>query len=61
MSKNFELLQQIGDDEALFRTASEAEEAAPGEQFEPGAALDQETFERLMEKASSIGLFQDSS
>lgn len=60
MSKNFELLQQIGDDEELFRTAEVTRDSAEAEQFQHGSALDQDTFERIMEKASSIGLFQTS-
>jgi protein-tyrosine kinase len=60
MSKNFELLLQIGNDEELFRTAVQPEDAAVAVECEPGAALDQETFERVMEKASLMGLFQTS-
>jgi Mrp family chromosome partitioning ATPase len=55
MSKNFELLQQIGGDEELFQTAAQVVEVAPG------SALDKETLEKIMEKASSAGLFQTSS
>jgi protein-tyrosine kinase len=60
MSKNFELLQQIGNDEELFRTEAQSKDGAVAPEFEPGPALDQETFERLMEKASLIGLFKTS-
>jgi Mrp family chromosome partitioning ATPase len=60
MSKNFELLQQIGNDEELFRTEAQSKDAAVAAEFEPGPALDQETFERLMEKASLMGLFKTS-
>lgn len=60
MSKNFELLQQIGNDEELFRTTVHSNNAAVAVEFEPGVALDQETFESLMEKASLMGLFQTS-
>jgi protein-tyrosine kinase len=60
MSKNFELLQRIGKDEELFRTEVQSKDAAVAAEFEPGLALDQETFDRLMEKASLMGLFQTS-
>ena len=60
MSRNFELLQQIGNDEELFRTAVQPEEASSAPGCSPGSALDQETFETLMEKATVMGLFQTS-
>jgi hypothetical protein len=60
MSKNFELLQHIGNDEELFRTEAQSKDAAVTAEFEPGLALDQETFERLTEKASLMGLFKSS-
>lgn len=58
MSKNFELLQHIGNDEELFRTAAQSQDSAVALKFEPGSALDMETFESLMEKASLVGLLQ---
>lgn len=58
MSKNFELLQQIGNDEELFRTAAQSQDTAVAVKFEPGSALDKETFEVLMEKASLVGPLQ---
>jgi Mrp family chromosome partitioning ATPase len=58
MSKNFELLQQIGNDEELFRTAVRSPDTAVAVKFEPGSELDKETFEVLMEKASLVGLLQ---
>ena len=58
MSKNFELLQQIGNDEELFRTAVRSQDTAAAVKFEPGSELDKETFEVLMEKASLMGLLQ---
>jgi Mrp family chromosome partitioning ATPase len=58
MSKNFELLQRIGNDEELFHTEVQTKDAAVIAEFEPELDLDQETFERLVEKASSMGLFQ---
>jgi Mrp family chromosome partitioning ATPase len=60
MSKNFELLQQIGNDEELFRTAMKSKDAAMAEEFEVASALDQGTFETLMEKAALMGLLQTS-
>src|SRR5690242_18656898 len=60
MSRNFELLQQIGNDEELFRTVVQPQETCAAPEFAPSAALDQETFESLMEKAAAIGLFQTS-
>jgi Mrp family chromosome partitioning ATPase len=60
MSKNFELLQRIGSDEELFRTELPAKDASVTAEFEPGLALDQETFDRLTEKASLMGLFKTS-
>ena len=58
MSKNFELLQQIGNDEQLFQTALQPQDTEVAVEFEPGSALDKETFEKLMERASLAGLFQ---
>ena len=60
MSKNFELLQQIGSDEELFRTAAQSADAPVTMEFEPVPPLHQETFEKLMERASLMGLFQTS-
>ncbi len=60
MSKNFELLQQIRNDEELFRTEVKSKDADFAAEFKPELTLDQETFERLMEKASLMGLFQAS-
>jgi Mrp family chromosome partitioning ATPase len=58
MSKNFELLQQIGNDEELFRTVVRSPDTAVAVKFEPGSELDKETFEVLMEKASLMGLLR---
>jgi Mrp family chromosome partitioning ATPase len=60
MSKNFELLQQIGNEEDLFRTGVQSKDPSVAVEFEPGSALDKETFEKLMEKASLVGLFETS-
>jgi Mrp family chromosome partitioning ATPase len=61
MSKNFELLQKIGNDEELFRTGVNSKDAAMAVELELASTLDKETFERLMEKASLMDLFQTSS
>ena len=61
MSKNFELLQQIGNDEELFRTAVQLNDEPTAVDAAASVVLDQGTFESLMEKASQVGLFQTSS
>jgi len=58
MSKNFELLQQIGNDEELFRTAVNSKDAAMAVELEVASSLDQGTFETLMEKAALMGPLQ---
>jgi protein-tyrosine kinase len=60
MSKNFELLQRIGSDQELFCTEGQSKDAAVTTAIEPGLALDQEAFERLLERASLMGLFHTS-
>jgi Mrp family chromosome partitioning ATPase len=61
MSKTFELLQQIGNDEQLFRTAVQPNDEPTTVDAGANAVLDQEMFESLMEKVSEVGLFQTSS
>src|SRR6266853_2278439 len=61
MSKNFELLQQIGNDEELFRTAVQLNDEPTAVDAAASVVLDQEMFESLMEKASQVGLFETSS
>src|SRR5882672_5659103 len=61
MSKNFELLQQIGNDEELFRTAVQPNDEPTAVDAAANVVLDQETFECLMEKVSQVGLFETSS
>jgi len=61
MSKNFELLQQIGNDEELFRTALQPNDEPTEVDAAASVVLDQETFECLMEKVSQVGLFETSS
>src|SRR6266850_260939 len=61
MSKNFELLQQIGNDEELFRTAVQPNDEPTAVDAAANVVLDQEMFECLMEKVSQVGLFETSS
>jgi Mrp family chromosome partitioning ATPase len=58
MSKNFELLQRIGNAEALFETVIEADDAVPAAKDESSLALDKETFERIMLNASLPDVFE---
>jgi Mrp family chromosome partitioning ATPase len=60
MSKNFELLQQIGNDDELLRTTPLSNDAVVAAVAEPGSPLDQDTFERLMEKISLSDILQTS-
>jgi hypothetical protein len=57
MSKNFELLQRMGNVEALFETI-QAEDAVPGAKNESSLDLDKETFERIMLNASLPDVFE---
>jgi len=61
MSKNFELLQQIGNDEELFRPGVQLNDEPTAADAGANVVLDQETFENLIEKISQVGLFQTSS
>jgi len=58
MSKNFELLQRIGNVEALFETAIQAEDAVLAAKDESSLALDKETFERIMLNPSLPDVFE---
>src|SRR5260370_10416737 len=58
MSKNFELLQRLGNVEALFETAIQAEDAVPTAKDEANLELDKETFERIMLNASLPDVFE---
>jgi Mrp family chromosome partitioning ATPase len=60
MSKNFELLQQIGSDEELFQTAMNSKDAGMAVDLEVASVLGEEALERAMERASLIDLFQTS-
>jgi len=60
MSKNFELLQQIGSDEELFRTSGQPTDVAGRANSEPGHDLDKEARERILQNASLPNVFQTS-
>jgi len=58
MSKNFELLQQVGNDEELFRRTAYPGDAIPVADAEPSLELDKETLERILQKASLPDVFE---
>jgi len=58
MSKNFELLQQVGNDEELFRRTAQPGDAIPVADVEPSLELEKETIERILQKASLPDVFQ---
>src|SRR6267378_2850157 len=58
MSKNFELLQQVGNDEELFRRTAYPGDAIPVADGEPSLELDKETLERILQKASLPDVFE---
>jgi len=58
MSKNFELLQQVGNDEELFRRTAQPGDAIPVADVEPFFVMDKETIERILQKASLPDVFQ---
>jgi Mrp family chromosome partitioning ATPase len=58
MSKNFELLQQIGNDEELFRTNAQPGDAVPAADAEASPELDKETVERVLWTASLPSVFE---
>ena len=58
MSKNFELLQRIGNVEALFETSIQGDDAVPAAKDGPNLALDKETFERIILNASLPDVFE---
>ncbi len=61
MSKNFELLQQIGNEEELFRAARQSAEAVPAENVEPNPDLDKEVRRKILQNASLPDVFQTTS
>jgi Mrp family chromosome partitioning ATPase len=61
MSKNFELLQQIGNEEELFRTARQSTGVVPAENAEPSPELDKEARQRILQNASLPDVFQTTS
>jgi Mrp family chromosome partitioning ATPase len=58
MSKNFELLQQIGHDEEVFRTVVQSGDTVPAAGGEPSLELDKETLEKFLQQASLPDVFQ---
>src|SRR3979490_1679945 len=58
MSKNFELLHQIGNDEELFRTHAQPGDAVPAADTEASPELDKETVERVLWTASLPSVFE---
>jgi protein-tyrosine kinase len=58
MSKNFELLQRVGNVQALFETAIQGEDAVPAAKDEANPARDKETFERIMLNAPLPDVFE---
>ena len=58
MSKNFELLQRVGNVQTLFETAIQGEDTVPAAKDEASLALDKETFERIMLNASLPDVFE---
>jgi len=58
MSKNFELLQKVGNDEEVFRTAVQTGDAVRAAGGEPSPELDKEALERILQKASLPDVFQ---
>jgi Mrp family chromosome partitioning ATPase len=61
MSKNFELLQQVGDDKELFRRAVHVVDARARVDSGPNPNVDKETVERILQKASLPDVFQSPS
>src|SRR5438105_1061635 len=58
MSKNFELLQRVGNVQTLFETAIQGEDTVPAAKDEASLVLDKETFERIMLNASLPDVFE---
>jgi Mrp family chromosome partitioning ATPase len=58
MSKNFELLQQVGNGEEVFQTAAQPSDAVAAVDAETSPVLDKETLEKIFEKASLPDVFQ---
>jgi Mrp family chromosome partitioning ATPase len=58
MSKNFELLQQIGNEEELFRTSRHSTGAPAAENGEPITNQDKEARRRILQNASLPDVFQ---
>jgi len=58
MSKNFELLQQVGNDGALLRRAYQLENGGASADVQANLELDEETVKRVLQKASLPDVFQ---
>lgn len=58
MSKNFELLQQLGSEEELFQTGGPSTETAPAKSGGPNMELDREAREKILQNASLPDVFQ---
>jgi len=61
MSKNFELLQQIGNEEELFRTSGQPTGGVPTENGGPNPELDKEARRKILQNASLPDVFQTTS
>jgi Mrp family chromosome partitioning ATPase len=61
MSKNFELLQQVGHEEELFQADLVSREADPTKSGQPGAESEREARETILRNASLPDVFQASS
>jgi Mrp family chromosome partitioning ATPase len=58
MSKNFELLQQIGTDAELFQATARSANVVPSADAEANRELDKEARERILQRASLPDVFQ---
>jgi Mrp family chromosome partitioning ATPase len=61
MSKNFELLQQIGNEEELFRTARQSKEVVPVANADSNPELDKAARWQILQNASLPDVFQTAS
>src|ERR1700722_16726164 len=61
MSKNFELLQQIGNEEELFRTARQSKGAVPAANADSNPELDKAARWKILQNASLPDVFQTAS
>jgi len=61
MSKNFELLQQIGNEEELFRTAQQSKGVVPAANGDSNPELDEAARWKILQNASLPDVFQTAS